>query len=79
MKLEEQVNMDIYFSISKINPERMRVFGITLSINELRELARKRPAFKKILTGSNSDDRKRRLTKIYRYEDFKDEKIAGNL
>ena len=79
MKLEDQVNMDIYFSISKINPERMRAFGITLTPNELRELARTRPAFKKILTGSNSDDRKRRLTKIYRYEDFVAEKIAGNL
>ena len=47
MKLEEQVNMDIYFSISKINPERMKAFGITLSINELREVARKRPADRK--------------------------------
>ncbi len=79
MKLEEQVNMDIYFSISKINPERMKAFGITLSINELRELARKRKPYKKVITGSNSDDRKRHLTKVYRYEDFKDEKIAGNL
>lgn len=79
MKLEEQVNMDIYFSISKINPERMRAFGITLTPNELREIARTRPAFTQILTGSNSDDRKRRLTKIYRYEDFVAEKIAGNL
>ena len=79
MKLEEQVNMDIYFSISKINPERMKAFGITLTQNELREVARKRPAVKDILTGSNSDDHKRRLTKNYRYEEFKDEKIAGNL
>lgn len=79
MKLEEQVNMDIYFSISKINPERMKAFGITLSINELREIARTRPAFKEIITGSNSDDHKRRRTKIYRYEDFVAEKIAGNL
>lgn len=79
MKLEEQVNMDIYFSISKINPERIKAFGITLTPNELREVARKRPAFKEIITGSNSDDHKRRRTKIYRYEDFKDEKIAGNL
>ena len=70
MSLESQVNMDKYFSISKINPERMEAYGINLTPVELREKARHRAPFKVIPTGSTVPG-KSKLTKIYRYEDFK--------
>lgn len=69
MSLENQVNLDKYFSISKINPERMQAYGISLTPVELRERARHSPPFKLIPTGSTVPG-KSRMTKIYRYEDF---------
>ncbi len=70
LSLENQVNLDKYFSISKINPERMSAYGIKLTPVELREKARHSPPFKLIHTGSTTPG-KSKLTKIYRYEDFK--------
>ena len=70
MSLENQVNMDKYFSISKINPERISAYGIKLTPVELREKARRSTPFKLIPTGSTTPG-KSRMTKIYRYEYFK--------
>lgn len=70
MSLENQVDLNIFFSISKINPERMSVYGIKLTPIELREKARHSRPFKLIPTGSTTPG-KSRMTKIYRYEDFK--------
>lgn len=70
MSLKNQVNLDLYFSISNINPERMSAYGIKLTPAELRERARHSPPFKLIPTGSSMPG-KSRMTKIYRYEDFK--------
>ncbi len=72
MSLKNQVNMDKYFSISTIDPERMKAYGINLTPVELRERARHSPYFKLIPTGSTTPG-KFRMTKIYRYEDFKTE------
>ena len=70
MSLKNQVDLNKYFSISKINPERISAYGINLTPAELREKARHAPPFKLIPTGSTTPG-KSRMTKIYRYEDFK--------
>lgn len=59
-----------YFSISKIDSDCMKKYGITMTIAQLRDLARKTAPFTVIYTGQSSAMGFRRKTKIYRYEDF---------
>lgn len=74
MNFEEQCDPNKYFTISKINKEKMQQAGLTMSVAELRNLARRRPHLTQIFTGSNTDETKRQLVKVYAYADF----IADN-
>lgn len=61
-----------YFSISTINPERMKFYGLNMSIRQLQEKARKSSNYLQIPTGKRDDEKHQRMTKIYRYADFKE-------
>lgn len=71
LSVYNQVDSKQYFSLSTINKARMEEYGLTISINELRNLARSRPPYAEIYTGNSKDLKFQRRTKIYRYIDFK--------
>lgn len=77
MSVFSEVNSDKYFSISTITREKMDRNGLKMTVKQLRELARKRPPFTEILTGQSRENGYRQKTKIYRYEDFKNEDVGG--
>lgn len=68
--LKTQCDSKQYFSISRIDPECMKEYGINLSPRELANLARHSVPFNTIETGQSSPNGFRRETKIYRYADF---------
>ena len=59
-----------YFSVSTISRAVMKEKGLTMTIKELKEMARKSPPFMLIYTGERYAGGQRRQTKVYRYEDF---------
>ncbi len=68
--VENQVDTDQMFSISKINKERMEAYGIKMSIKELRAKARVSMPFTEIYTGDPNDPHRQTKVKIFRYIDF---------
>ena len=66
-----QINTKNFFSLSTISKERMAEHGLTMSVEELKEKARRTVPHCEILTGRPSVPERQRLTKIWRYEDFK--------
>lgn len=66
-----QVDSNKYFSISNIDKEKMKKYGLNMSIKQLRDKARKTVPYMEVHTGQSDDKGYRRKTKIYRYEDFK--------
>ena len=65
-----QVNEKVYFSISTISKEAMKEAGLTMTMRELKELARKRAPCFTIITGASHAIGNCRQTKIYKYADF---------
>ena len=61
---------DKYFCLSNISKVMMEKYNIHMSKAELRARARASPAHMVIPTGSANGNGHRRMTKIYRYEDF---------
>lgn len=59
-----------YFSISTIKKSQMEKYGINMSVENLKNLARKSLPYAEIHTGQSKAIGFRRITKIYRYEDF---------
>lgn len=74
MNFEKQCDSNKYFTISNISKEKMEKAGLTMTVAELRNLARQRPHLTQIFTGSDTDETKRQLVKVYAYADF----IADN-
>ncbi len=69
-----QVDSNKYFSLSTITREKMDLNGLKMTIEQLRNLARKRPYFDKILVGQSRKNGYMQKVKIWRYKDFKNEK-----
>lgn len=69
-----QVDSNKYFSLSTITREKMALNGLNMTIKQLRDLARKRPYFTQILTGQERKNGYMQKVKIWRYQDFKNEK-----
>lgn len=67
-----QVDNEKFFSISTIDKKVMQKHGLKMTVTQLRELARKTPPHAEIYTGQSKLIGQRRLTKIYRYQDFKE-------
>ena len=65
-----QVNEKVYFSISTISKEAMRENGLTMTMKELKEMARKRAPCFTIITGESHSRGQCRQTNIYKYTDF---------
>ena len=65
-----QVDNKKYFSISSIDKRVMKEYGINIPVSKLKEIVRKTPPHAQITTGSMNAMGERRLTNIYRYEDF---------
>lgn len=59
-----------YFSISTIEKSKMEQYGINMSVENLKKLARNSLPYAEIHTGQSKAIGYRRITKIYRYEDF---------
>lgn len=59
-----------YFCLSNISKEMMDKYGIAISKAQLRARAKASPARMVIPTGSADGSGRRRMTKIYCYEDF---------
>lgn len=72
--VSNQVNTDRYFSISTINKEKMIQAGLNMTVAELREKARHSAHYQIIYTGESGEYGYRKQTKIYKYEDFKEDK-----
>lgn len=66
----DQVDRNQFFSISNIDKNLMKQYGINLSIKQLRAKARATVPFDEILTGQREENGYMRKTKIYRYIDF---------
>lgn len=59
-----------YFSLSTISKEAMRQAGLTMTIKELKEMARKTNPSMVLITGETHARGQRRQTNVYKYEDF---------
>ncbi len=70
LSVANQVNLNKYFSLSTITPERIKFYGINMTVEQLRAEARKRPYAFTIYTGSAHLNYCQQRTKIWRYEDF---------
>lgn len=68
--VKNQVDSKKYFSISTIEKEKLKEYGITMTIKDLKNLAKKRPCYTEILTGDSETHGHMRKVKIYRYSDF---------
>lgn len=66
-----QINTKNFFSLSTISKERMAEHGLSMSVKELQEKARKSKPHCEILTGRPDVPGRQRLTKIWRYDDFR--------
>lgn len=66
-----QVDTTKYFSLSTINEERMKEYGLQMTVTELKQLAKQRVPAVEILTGDSLISSHQRITKCWRYEDFK--------
>ena len=63
-----------YFSVSTIRRDVMDDYGLTCTIKELRVRAKNSIPAAEIITGQSRDVGHRKMTKIYRYSDFKEVK-----
>ena len=70
LSVQNQVAKSRYFCLSNIDKEVMAQFGIQMSKAQLREKARRTSPHMVLPTGSADAPGQRRMTKIYRYEDF---------
>lgn len=66
-----QVDSSKYFSLSTISKKHLVKNGINLSLETFKDIVRRTNPYTTIATGSNRVMGQRRMTKIYRYEDFK--------
>lgn len=71
LSVHSQCDKNKYFSISTIDAEAMKNAGLKMTKKELREKAKNSAQYIIIYTGEK--DGKCRRTKVYKYEDFKDE------
>lgn len=69
--VDDIFNTNDYFSLSRISKRAMEKHGLHMSIKELQELARNSPPVAQIPTGKKSVIGHRKLTNIYKYDDFK--------
>ena len=65
-----QVDTSKYFSLSTIDKRILVEKGINISLTDFKEIVRRSPPFIQIITGSQIEHKKQRLTNIYRYDDF---------
>ena len=70
LSVKNQLATGKYFCLSHIDKDAMDKFNIQMSKALFRELARRTPAYMVLPTGSADGSGRRRMTKIYRYEDF---------
>ncbi len=68
--VHNQVDREKYFSISTIDKKMLEKYGITTPMTEFKEIVRRTQAYTQISTGSDRVMGQRRMTNIYRYEDF---------
>lgn len=71
LSVQNQVDQTKYFSLSTIDKNQMVAHGLTISIERLKQIARTRTPHAEIVTGRTDKFGQQRLTKIWRYDDFK--------
>ena len=72
-----EVDTKQYFSISTIKRDQMNEHGLTCTIKELQEMARKSVPVAEIYTGQRKNTGMRKKTKIYKYDDFRNRESTG--
>ncbi len=72
MSIFSQCDTSKYFSLSTIDKNRMEELGLNMTVKQLREQARHSVPVSEVPTGSHNPGQFR-MTKIYRYLDFKKE------
>jgi hypothetical protein len=65
-----QLDNQKFFSISTINKNAMKQYGIEIPLSEFKEIVKRSLPYTRILTGSVQTKAHRQWTNIYRYEDF---------
>ena len=65
-----QVDITKYFSLATISLKQMRAHGLTMTVNQLRELACTRVPALTIYTGKANSSKQRRQVNIWAYDDF---------
>lgn len=78
MTVANQCDSKQYFSLSTIDKNRLKELGIPLTVKQLRDKARRTDPFNTLYTGDSSFQGRQRKTKIWRYEDFKEQKEVVN-
>ena len=71
LSLATQCNLKLYFSLSTINKDLIKEYGLNMTVKQLREKARKTAPFQVLYTGDDKFQGRQRKTYIWRYEDFK--------
>lgn len=72
LSVSNQVNPEKYFSLSTIDPNRMREHGLDMTVDQLRQRAKTMPYAFEIYTGSSHNLACQRRVKIWAYESFKE-------
>lgn len=70
MSVFNQCDKHKYFALSTIERSVMDEYGMTCTMAQLRDRARKSPPAFEIVTGRRTNSAMRMRTKIYKYEDF---------
>lgn len=65
-----QVDNERYFCLSSINKKELERHSINIPLTQFKEIVRRTAPHIQIMTGSDRAMGRRRMTNIYRYEDF---------
>lgn len=71
LSIANQVDQNIFFSMSSITKTRLKNAGLNLTIAELKNKARQSPPYMVIFTGDKHNKAKRKQVNLWRYGDFK--------